>query len=43
MALTVAQKVSGVVMTSLPGSRQAAAMLTWSTAIRELTEGSWEA
>jgi len=37
MALTVAQKVNGVVITSLPASRPAATMLTWRAAVQELT------
>jgi len=37
IALTVAQKVSGVVITSSPGCRPAAIMLTCSAAVQELT------
>ena len=41
MALTVAQKVSGVVMTSEPGSSPAATMLTCIAAVQEFTPATW--
>ena len=36
-ALTVAQKVNAVVMTSSPGASPAATQLRWSAAVQELT------
>ena len=41
IALTVAQNVIGVVMTSAPAVNPAATMLTWSAAVHELTAATW--
>ncbi len=42
MALAVAQKVSGVVITSEPASKPAATMLTCSAAVQELRAATIE-